>query len=551
MITFFFTYAQLRSLNLCIVGYTTRSLQASAMASTGATPEAPQGATPASPQGADDVTAAEATTNPFVGAAADQPFAAPDLEAAAVAAAAAAALAARRAAASQPPDEDDTREVAPLARGRGRGRGTVSLSNPASQPRAFGPRAPQRGRGRAGARVDVNDLTQFPALENFTPAIFAPAVPPAPAAAPQHHHASSYADAAAADLQPLEMKPVPRHVAALIGLTAPAMPLLPKRHAHRYDCEAFVTQAKYDAEDIETLANSEEYWRRAAMFRANRIVVVRGPAMRPWMFLYGIARDPLPTPLAMRTTCMMWSPAKRLEAPPEFAPAGELHVLQGLVQDLEKHATSVQLRYMIGKDGEEKFFEAVGIPATAEWQQHLMGVPLSLVTATDAAALRATVKAPFDGARFRRRWNAFLALRHASDQVLSHIIMNSFDARAFARSAWTATLKKQVTEAEGVKTVYTDVQPRPTPPSVGSVPPTAEVEHAAATALREGERAVFVHARRPYSETAWQALTRILGGRLLRATTTVAAFALTPQRAADVDGALVGDDAVVSATFLG
>jgi hypothetical protein len=383
----------------------------------------------------------------------------------------------------------------------------------------------------------------------MTPAIFA-APPPPPAQNPQAYAAA----AARAELEQLQLKPVPKHIATAIGLEATAMPMLPKKSPHLYQCEAFVTVCKYDCEDIQTMVQAEDYWRRNAMERAQRIVIVRiQGTQRPWMFLSDVGRDPLPTPLSMRTNIINVD-RKRLEPPAGLEPIGELFVLQGSEKDLEAYATNVEIKYLVGREGEDKYFEATGIPrADLPWQSKLLGVPLSLIRSTAAAPSRATVKTPLDGSRFVARFNKVGSLLRPEElgAHLQYAIVNGFDARVFSREPFTTDLKKKIQAHEFVRSVYTDLKTPPSPPKVGATATPAEVQLAARETL-VGERPVFAHSSKPFSETAWQLLLRLGafgGARLLLAAATVAVYALPGARADDVDGASVGDDIYLSSTF--
>jgi hypothetical protein len=414
-----------------------------------------------------------------------------------------------------------------------------------------------RGSGRGGAAIDIADVDVFPQLPNMQPAIFS-------AMASQQHPQQqqpqrpqhAYADAAArAELDQIQLREVPPHVAAAVGLGHANMPLLPKRFAHRYDIESYVTMCKYDCEDLATLHASEEYWRRSAMDRAARVVVVRVPGSRPWMFFHGIQADPSPIPLEMRTTVIALERRRlTLDADLGLAPAGELHVLQGTEADLAAYATCVEVRFMIGKDGDTKYFEATGVPRPGtEWQSKLLGAPMRLICATEHAGLRATVKAPFQKTPFIERYNKICAMQRRLRPHIAFVVASGFDSRVFSASPFTTELKKRIMADEAVRSVYTDLKTLPTPPRVGATAAVADVQLAAAD-VGFGELAIFAHSAVPYEPTMWERLltiTQFAGARLLLAAATVAVFALPGARAAAVDGVDVNDTIYLSRVFTG
>jgi hypothetical protein len=68
-----------------------------------------------------------------------------------------------------------------------------------------------------------------------------------------------------------------------------------------------------------------------------------------------VGRDPLPTPLSMRANIINME-RKRLEPPAGLEPLGELFVLQGSEKDLEAYATNVEIKYLVGREGDDKYF---------------------------------------------------------------------------------------------------------------------------------------------------------------------------------------------------
>ena len=411
--------------------------------------------------------------------------------------------------------------------------------------------------------------SQFPRLpgttssrhpSSFVPKIFVAEVEskPVPLQAAGNYAAAA---AAAVPLAPLGMKQIPPAVARAVGLQAEHMPLLPKKHPELYEVDCFVTQLKYDYDDLRTMEVSEDPFRCAAMRRAQRIVLVRRQFGRPWMFLHGVGRATLATPLEMRTTIVDADPqVGRVVAPPTgfvFEPSthsDEPHVLQGTMADLHDWADHVQVRYMIGKHADQPYYEAFGIPKVG-WQDHLLGTPISLITAGAAAPIRATARLPMaPSAPYRQRFEAAGALRTVTATPLAYVLLNGLDVRLFAAGPFTIELKQALLQTRTTVSVYTDIKTRPVPPKIGGADTAVAVEAAGLTVNIATEVAIFGHSRVCLSAAHWEQLLQLdclQGARLIKAGSIDAVFAVPRQRAALADGTNVGERVLLSSEFLG
>lgn len=393
-------------------------------------------------------------------------------------------------------------------------------------------------------RPNAEDRAVFPSLpaahdaNAYTPAIFQ---------TPVNHNqpAATFADVAAlADLEPLEMRTIPKIVRDAIGLSVEALPLLPKRNPHLYHTSTFVTQLKYSYENVDVALASEDYWRRNALKRAERITIVQAPGARPYLFLHKICATDLPTPVAMRTTVTTVATTTRIAF--DAGPRVEPHVLQGTLSLLAKHASDVQLKWIIGKDGDVEYWEALGVPKTPDWRDHLLGVPLELVVTAGHASRRATVRMKESAPRFAERFGHTGFLAHQSREKFAGFLVNGFEARAFSNADFTQPLKKALAEMKNVKSVFTDLKMKAAVPRVGDAPSTMEVE--AVAVQHPANEVVYAHAPFVFSPDQWSRLAAAAGLTVLSACPTFAA--LRGARAAQLDGATVGE-VLLAATPLG
>lgn len=361
----------------------------------------------------------------------------------------------------------------------------------------------------------------------------------------------SFADAAAAaELQQLDMRDVPPLVREAIGLGASALPLLPKKNPHMYSTKTFVTQLKYAFETPNVAINGEDYYRRNAMKRAEQITIVYVPGTRPYMFLHNVGSMDLPTPVEMRTTTTALTPKRVI--PFALAPqAKEPMILQGSLQDLGKFAEMVQLKWLIGKDGEVEYWEAVGFPIEGTpWRDHLLSAPLRTVTSEADAVLRATARLKEVPQHFAKR---FGQIGHMAKQLADHVqgvLINGFEVRIIAASAFTPKLKKALLSGGTIlKSIFTDAKMRPVVPAVNAEKTANDVE-AEALPVAPPEQLVYAHSAAPLAREVWDQVGAAVGVECVSSSLYFAAFRGTTSAAAAAHGVVVGD-ILMSQTPLG
>jgi hypothetical protein len=358
-----------------------------------------------------------------------------------------------------------------------------------------------------------------------------------------------YADAAAAPLEPLTSVRIPAAVATVVGLpTGSELPLLPKKQAFRYDVLCFVTRGKYDFDTMDGFLSGDEAWRARAVRAAARVVVVKTPGSRPWLFLFDVGEKDALAPLGMR---VQFTSTPQKEISIDALVADQLYVLQGPQKELERYATDVQLRTIIGKAGDMIYWEATGTPKTG-WQGHILGAPLERLTLWQSAPQRASVKSKFDDkSTFDKRFARAGQMLHDNNKI-QFALFNGFDVRVVMSEDITTEMKKTLAEVAWAKSVFTDVRARPVPPVVGGTPALFEFEGAAAL-CRDGEHPLFAAATRLVSETAWQVLQRQLfaGARALRVSPTAAVWAVGAGVAATLEGTVINGIIALSSSWHG
>jgi hypothetical protein len=134
-----------------------------------------------------------------------------------------------------------------------------------------------------------------------------------------------------------------------VGPVGSELPLLPKKQAFRYDVLCFVTRGKYDFDTMDGFLSGDEAWRARAVRAAARFVVVKTPGSRPWLFLFDVGGKDALAPLGMR---VQFTSTPQKEISIDALVADQLYVLQGPRKELERYATDVQLRTIIGKAGD-------------------------------------------------------------------------------------------------------------------------------------------------------------------------------------------------------
>lgn len=333
------------------------------------------------------------------------------------------------------------------------------------------------------------------------------------------------------------MKAIPPNVQQA-AKTSPELPLLPKKAAHLYPVDFFVTRCKMAWDDIDSLLKGEDAFRVSALRCAENSVVVFETGQRPWIFYRSVQAAPLGIPESLRISAIHLTPkdAEAGEAPAFLRTPRERWVLQGTLHDLEACADNVVVRYEIGRRGDDvRWYEAFGTPkASVDWRSRIAGCRESLLTSVANASRRATLKFVFDNSKgFEERFNTFgaIAFEHGVEWVMN----GAFEARVVTASPITFEQKQKLAGHAGVRVVFTDVMVKPPAPKVGATDPIDAVASAASQVTAE-EAPVFLETTACLSTVEWDEVCARMGARLLVASACNCAVAVPRQRLREFEG---------------
>lgn len=458
--------------------------------------------------------------------------------------------------------------------------------------RGFGDRGARRGgRGAGGSTSELavrmaRDPALPPAAPNAVVSTVNPQQPsqlqqqqqrqqpqqvqqPQPLQQPQQQPGTrTFADAIGLQLEPLNPFPgIPTEVLACVGLQPGAvLPQLPKLFAERYEMGGvpFVTRGTRNFDTIDGFLREEPGFKRGAMTNASRTIIVRSKVVidQPYIFIWDVHATTPAAMLQTRLTMTTLAPVGEIPMPDDFPrPPSELqddsawYLLQGPLAQLKAHAKRVSLRGVVaGQADHNRIYEAVGVPCTEKWREHLLGAPLHLVQENVHAPRRATVKVVYDEkATLIKRFSEAGEFHLAYSDHLVGCYMSGFNIRVILKQAFTNDYKRFLAANTGVASVFTDVKPPPTPVRVTPEEPTPNELDIIAQTVLPTEAAVhagIITAAVP-PDGLFTKIAETLKMRLLGASSSGAVFAVERGRAKDFEAMTVAGWVQLSSHRLG
>lgn len=317
------------------------------------------------------------------------------------------------------------------------------------------------------------------------------------------------------------------------------------KQRNEYDQGAlYATKLKLDYESITAAMAFEEGFRRATFLRAGRLLLVRDPGIATYVFASGVQMDPrLGSPAgrcgvkviaATRTLVMSRTVQRQFVTNQE-----EVVVAQGTKTMFEKHLDGVKITARIGVENGVEYLEGIGIPKTADWRDHLLGMPKSYVTEVMQTKTRgATVKFVFG--TYNTISKRFARAGRLAREMGASVLITGLDVRVVLKQEFTTLARETAKKLDGVHQVFTD-SPPPEVRAIG-VTPDADTIAARAMAVEDPTKAgVMVFAKRGTKVDLWTVLAGFLGGALIASNCLCAAVAIPRSKLTEYIDAAIDD----------
>ena len=308
-----------------------------------------------------------------------------------------------------------------------------------------------------------------------------------------------------------------------------------------YDQRAvYATRLKVDFESIAAAIAFEEGFRRNAVLRAAKMLLVRDPGVESVLFLLGVADEVrIGTPTSRCTV-------KEVQAPKTLSMGtavqavtttqAEVYWLQGPRHAMEKFAEGVGKTRRIGVESGVDILEGAGVPV-GDWKEHLLGMKMSHVVETSKTKTRAaTVKLVFGkyssvAARFTRAGTL-------AKELNAEVLLAGFDIRIVKKEQWLTTERERAKKLEGVHAIFADTPPVEAK-SIGDTPDSDTIVNRALAVEEPGKAGVMVYAKRGTNPEAWTMIAAFLSGHLLACNCISAAIAIPIARLSEVVNASI------------